>query len=206
MNPLTGYRRNLSRERKKGEVLSARFSHSLDKPLSPLAKKLKINPNVITIIGFLITTTAAITIPYNLILGGILILCGGFFDMFDGIIARVNGRITDFGAFLDSVLDRYSDSFLLLGFSWYFLKNGAISGMFLSLGTMVGTLLISYTKARAEGLGRDCHTGLMERPERIVLMIFGALSGLVLPVMWIMFVLTHATVIQRIYHVWKVMK
>jgi phosphatidylglycerophosphate synthase len=193
-------------EREKGEVLSSQLGHFLDRPLSPVAKRLKVNPNVITVTGFLITTAAAITIPYNLKLGGILILCGGLFDIFDGVIARVNNRSTSFGAFLDSVLDRYSDSFLLIGFLWFFLKNNSILGMFLSLGTIVGTLIISYTRARAEALGRDCHTGLMERPERIILMIFGALTGLVLPVMWIMLVLTHVTVVQRILHVWKLMR
>jgi phosphatidylglycerophosphate synthase len=71
---------------------------------------------------------------------------------------------------------------------------------------MTGALLTSYTRARAEGLGRECRVGLMERPERVVLMAFGALTGLIVPVMWIMLVLTHATVIQRIYHVWKVLK
>jgi phosphatidylglycerophosphate synthase len=187
-------------------VLSVKFSHLLDSPLSPVVKKLNINPNVITVTGFLITTVAAITIPYNLRLGGIILLCGGLLDMLDGIIARVNERATDFGAFLDSVLDRYSDSFLLLGFSWYFFKNGLMAGVLLSLGTMVGTFLISYTRARAEGLGKDCHIGLMERPERVILMIFGALTGWILPVMWALLVLTHATVIQRIYHVWKVMR
>ena len=126
--------------------------------------------------------------------------------MSDGIIARANGRTTDFGAFLDSVLDRYSDSFLLLGFWWYFFKTGSIPGMLLSAGTLIGTLLISYTKARAEGLGRDCHTGLMERPERIIFMIFGAFTGLMLHIMWILFILTHVTVIQRILHVKKLMK
>ncbi|HLA50136.1 MAG TPA: CDP-alcohol phosphatidyltransferase family protein [Thermodesulfovibrionia bacterium] len=187
-------------------MLSSQLGHFLDRPLSPLAKKIKVNPNIITIVGFIITTIAAITIPYNLILAGVLILCGGLFDMLDGIIARINGRTTDFGAFLDSVLDRYSDSFLLLGFGWYFFKNDSISGMLLSAGTMIGTLVISYAKARAEGLGRNCHTGLMERPERIILMIFGALAGLALPVMWILLILTHVTVIQRVYHVWKLMR
>lgn len=187
-------------------MLSNRFSHFLDRPLSPLVKKFKINPNIITIIGFLITTIAAITIPYNLKVGGILIICGGLFDMLDGIIARVNERTTDFGAFLDSVLDRYSDSFLFFGFSWYFVKIGSTSGIFLSLGTMVGALITSYTRARAEGLGKSCHAGLMERPERIILMSFGTLTGWVLPVMWLMLILIHVTVIQRVYHVWKLMK
>ena len=187
-------------------MLSSKFGHFLDRPLSPIAKKLKVSPNTITVAGFLITVTAAITLPYNMKVGGVLILCSGFFDIIDGVIARVNNRSTDFGAFLDSVLDRYSDSFLLLGFSWYFLKNGSIPGMFLSLGTMIGALIISYTKARAEGLGKNCHTGLMERPERLLLMAFCALTGWIMPVMWVLLVLTHVTVIQRIYHTWKLMK
>ncbi len=87
-----------------------------------------------------------------------------------------------------------------------FLKAGAITSASLSLMTMVGALLISYTRARAEGLGKECKVGLMERPERIVLMAFGALTGWILPVMWIMLVSTHITVIQRICHVWKTMK
>ncbi len=187
-------------------MLSAKFGHLFDRPLSSLARRINVNPNVITVTGFLITTIAAITLPQYLMVGGILILCGGFFDMLDGVVARVNNRSTGFGAFLDSVLDRYSDAFLLLGFSWYFLIKGLPVGVFLCIGTMIGTLIISYARAKAEGLGKECHTGLMERPERIILMAFGALTGWALPVMWIMVVLTHITVIQRVYHVWKIMK
>jgi len=187
-------------------MLNGNLGHFLDRPLSSLAKKMNVSPNALTIVGFIITTGAAFIIPVNLFLGGLLILLGGVFDMLDGIFARVNNRSTKFGAFLDSVLDRYSDAFLCLGFSWYFYRTASSEGIILSLGTMVGALLISYTRARAEGLGKDCHVGLMERPERVVLMAFGAITGWVLPVMWIMIVLTHATVFQRIYHVWKVMK
>jgi phosphatidylglycerophosphate synthase len=187
-------------------MISNRLGHFLDKPLTPLAKKITVNPNIITVTGFLIMTLAAITLPQNMKLGGVLIIFGGVFDMLDGIIARVNGRETAFGAFLDSVLDRYSDSFLLLGFLWYFSKSGSTIGMLITAGTMIGTLIISYTKARAEGLGKNCHTGLMERTERIILMIFGALTGLVMPIMWILFILTHVTVIQRILHVRQLMK
>ena len=187
-------------------MLSNRFGHFLDKPLSSLAKKLNINPNSITVAGFIVTVIAAIILTRDLFAGGLLIILGALFDVFDGVVARVNNRATEFGAFLDSVLDRYSDAFLFLGFAWYFLENDSPAGAYLSIGTMAGALIISYARARAEGLGKSCHTGLMERPERIILMSFGALTGLVLPVMWIMFVLTHVTVIQRIYYVRKIMK
>ena len=185
-------------------MLSGHLGHFLDGPMSSLARKLDINPNVLTVTGFLVSTIAALTIPSSLFLGGTLVLIGGAFDVFDGIIARVNNRTTPFGAFLDSVLDRYSDSFLFLGLSWHFYRADSPGGVFLSLGTMTGALLVSYTRARAEGLGKTCNVGLMERPERIILLALGAITGWILPVMWLMFVLTHATVLQRIYHVWKV--
>ena len=187
-------------------MLEQHFRSIIDRPLTSLAKTININPDTITITGFIVTVIAALTIPENLFLGGVLILIGGFFDMFDGISARVNNRRTKFGAFLDSVLDRYSDSFLLLGFACYFIKTDSMTGLWLSLGTLVGALLTSYVRARAEGLGADCKVGLMERPERVLLMVFGAITGLALFIMWILFILTHVTVIQRIYHVWKVMK
>ncbi|MEW6068644.1 MAG: archaetidylinositol phosphate synthase [Nitrospirota bacterium] len=186
-------------------MLSAKLGHFLDIPLSPIAKRIPLSPNILTIVGFLITVFAAFIIPHNLRLGGILILIGGLFDMLDGIVARTRGKTSRFGAFLDSVLDRYSDAFIFLAISWYFAKNEDYTGAFLSLGTLIGAFLISYTRARAEGLGESCHTGIMERPERLILLIFAAITGWLLPVLWAMLVLTHITVIQRIYHVWEKM-
>ena len=186
-------------------MLSAKLGHFLDIPLRPLAEKIPFSPNSLTIIGFLTTVLAAFIIPYNIRLGGVAILIGGLFDMFDGIVARAGGKTTKFGAFLDSVLDRYSDAALFLAVAWYLAEKGDHTGAFLSLGTLVGAFLISYTRARAEGLGESCHTGIMERPERIILLIFAALTGWITPVLWIMLVLTHITVVQRIYHVWRKM-
>jgi phosphatidylglycerophosphate synthase len=140
-------------------------------------------------------------IPRNIKIGGALILIGGIFDMLDGMVARTRGTTSKFGAFLDSVLDRYSDAFLFLSFAWYLAAQGDHTGAFLSLGTLVGAFLVSYARARAEGLGEPCHTGIMERPERIILLIFAALTGWFDPVLWVMLVLTHVTVLQRIYHV-----
>ena len=187
-------------------MLGNLFGHFLDKPLSSVAKKIPLAPNTITITGFIVTIIAALILAHNLFWGGIMILISGLFDMLDGIFARVNNKSTLFGAFLDSVLDRYSDSFLFLGFAWHFFQMNSITGVSLSLMTMVGALLVSYTRARAEGLGTDCKVGLMERPERIVLMAFGSLTGWIVHVLWLMLVLIHITVFHRIYHVWKAMK
>lgn len=186
-------------------MLSAKLGHFLDRPLSPLIKRIPLNPNILTITGFMITAFAALILPHNLKLGGLLILVGSLFDMLDGIVARINNKATRFGAFLDSVLDRYSDAFLFLSITWYLAERGNHTGAFLSLGTLVGAFLISYARARAEGLGETCHTGIMERPERLILLIFATLTGWLAPVLWIMLILTHITVVQRVYHVWRVM-
>ena len=184
-------------------MLSARLGHFLDKPLGPFAKKIAIHPNVLTIAGFVITVMAALVIPVNLRLGGLLILLGGICDLGDGILARTNDRVSNFGAFLDSLLDRYSDSFLFLSLSWYLGRMGDATGAFLSIGTMVGAFLVSYARARGEGLGIQSQVGIMERPERIILLIVATLTGWLVPVLWVMFVLTHVTVIQRACVVWK---
>jgi phosphatidylglycerophosphate synthase len=187
-------------------MLSAKLGHFLDIPLAPFVKRIPLTPNVLTVIGFLVTCVAALVIPFNIRLGGILILAGGALDMLDGIAARTRGKETKFGAFLDSLLDRYSDAFLFLGLAWYFSAKENYTGAVLSLITLVGAFLISYARARAEGLGESCHVGIMERGERLILLIFGTLTGWLLPVTWIMAVLTHITVIQRIYHVRKRMR
>jgi len=187
-------------------MIGAKLGHFLDVPLTPIAKKIPLNPNALTIIGFAVTAVAAFVIPYNLRLGGLLILVGALFDVLDGIYARVNNKVTKFGAFLDSVLDRYSDAFIFLSVAWYLAGGDNHTGAFLSLGTLVGAFLISYARARAEGLGGECKTGIMERPERIVLLIFATMTGWLVPVLWVMLILTHVTVFQRVYHVWKVLK
>lgn len=198
--------RHLSRIGAKGNgafLISAKLGHFLDKPLEPYARKVSISPNVITVGGFCITVLAAVVLPQQLQAAGILILLGGLFDMIDGVVARTNGKASKFGALLDSTLDRYSDAALLLGAAAYFYGVDHIAGAALSLGTLVGSLLVSYVRARAEGLGIACHVGIMERPERIVLLAFGCFTGWMFPVMIVLFVLSHVTVLQRILHVFR---
>lgn len=187
-------------------MLSSRHGHFLDKLFAPLISRVKVDPNIITMTGFFLTAAAAFVIPQNLRLGGVLILVGGLFDILDGITARLNNKVTRFGAFLDSVFDRYSDAFIFLSLAWYLGAAGDHTGVFLSLGVLTGALLISYTKARAEALGEACNVGVMERPERVILVSFAVLTGWLVPVLWIMLVLTHITVLQRILHTYKKME
>jgi phosphatidylglycerophosphate synthase len=184
-------------------LIGARFGHFLDRPLRPLLRRIKINPNLLTVTGFLITAAASCVIAFNLRAGGALMLFGGLFDMIDGMVARTQGKETAFGAFLDSSLDRYSDAMMFLGLSWYMGSKGDHAAVYLSLGTMIGAFLISYVRAKAEALGIECETGIMERPERVMLLSFGALTGWMLPVLYIMFTLTHLTVFQRFFHVFR---
>lgn len=189
-------------------MLSEKLGHSLDKPLASIANILSLNgflsPNSLTITGFAINLIASASFILQLPkLAGILILLAGSFDLIDGVLARNFGKITRFGAFLDSVLDRYSDAALFGGLMVYYISNNSILYTLVTFGAMLGSFLISYTRARAEGLGIDCNIGLMERPERIILLSAGAITGLLEEILWILLVLTHITAIQRIHHTWK---
>jgi CDP-diacylglycerol--glycerol-3-phosphate 3-phosphatidyltransferase len=162
------------------------------------------NPNLFTWMGFLSTLVASFFLIQDLWwVAGLVILLSGFFDLLDGVVARKWGKVTAFGAFLDSVLDRYSDLFLLLAFLIHYLKKGEANLAILTFAVTIGITLIPYTRARAEALQVRCNIGLMERAERIILFSVGTLFHWMEPVLWIMAILTHFTVLQRIYHVWK---
>lgn len=132
----------------------------------------------------------------------LLIVLASAFDMLDGALARAKNESSRIGAFLDSTLDRYSEAVIFLGLLLYYIRREPDStGVTLIYVTIVGSILVSYVRARAEGLGFDCKVGLLERPERIILIVFGLLTGWMLPVLWLMAVLTHITALQRMIHV-----
>lgn len=185
-------------------MIGEKLGHFFDKPLGGVARRIPLNPNVLTIAGFIVTLGASAVLVFHMRWGGTLVLLGAFFDVLDGVVARANDKVTPFGAFLDSVLDRYSDACIFLSVSLNLYRNNNLIGAVLALGVLVGAVLVSYVRARAEGLGIDCKVGLMERPERILLAVFGTVSGLIMPVLWILAVLTHVTVAQRIFHVRKI--
>jgi CDP-diacylglycerol--glycerol-3-phosphate 3-phosphatidyltransferase len=162
------------------------------------------NPNFFTLMGFLATLVASLLILNGFwFLAGLAIILSGLFDLFDGVIARKLGKVTALGGFLDSVLDRYSDLLLLISLLVYYLKKEDPDLVILTSFVSMGTILIPYVRAKAEALQVPCTIGLMERAERIILLTIGTLFQWMEPVLWILAILTHFTVLQRIYYVWK---
>jgi CDP-diacylglycerol--glycerol-3-phosphate 3-phosphatidyltransferase len=158
-----------------------------------------INPNFLTFIGFIINCVAAYLFAYGYFRwAGATIILAGIFDMTDGRVARLANRVTPFGGFYDSVMDRYSDLSLLIGLLIYYGRINRYFYVTLVAVGMIGSVMVSYTRSRAENLIPTCKVGFMERPERVVLIIIGALFDRMAPVLWLIAVLSNITVIHRI--------
>ena len=163
-----------------------------------------ITPNILTFVGFVINLVAAYLFAYGYFRwAACVIIFAGLFDMLDGRVARVSNRVTPFGGFLDSVLDRYSDLSLLIGLLVFYGRINRFWYVTLVAVSMIGSVMVSYTRARAENLIPSCKVGFLERPERVVLFIIGALFDRMAPVLWIIAVLSNLTVIHRVVHTWR---
>jgi len=188
-------------------MIGNQIGHRLDPFLHRLLKKTygdQGNPNFFTISGFLASLVASVLLLKGFwVLGGLAILLSGLFDLLDGVVARKTGKVTTFGGFFDSVLDRYSDLFLMMGILVYYLTKNEPGMVILSSFASVGIALVPYARARAEAAHLSCTVGFMERAERMILLSIGALFHIMEPVLWVLAVLTHFTVIHRIYYVWK---
>jgi CDP-diacylglycerol--glycerol-3-phosphate 3-phosphatidyltransferase len=169
-----------------------------------LLSYLRIHPNVLTLIGLVINIYAAYLFAVNLLYwAGLVVIFAGIFDMVDGEVARRTNRVTVFGAFFDSVIDRYSDLLLFVGIIIWYAGNARKFYVALTCLVLIGSVMTSYTRARAESLIPSCKVGFLERPERIVLLIIGALTNRMAAVLWVMAVLANWTVTQRIYYTWR---
>lgn len=164
-----------------------------------------ITPNTLTLIGALLTLGASMLIAHgDLRWAGVAVLFASLFDMLDGGLARAKQQMSQFGAFLDSTLDRYSDALLMLGLFIYYQRTAPQSTeLLLAFVAAIGSLLTSYVRARAEALNFTCNVGMVERPERIVLIVIGLLTGWVGPMLWLLAILTNLTALQRVWHVWN---
>ena len=188
-------------------MIGNKIGHRLDPPLNAVYRRIAGNrgdPNLLTLLGFLTTIGASALIVADLwVAAGFAIILSGFLDMLDGAVARNLDKVTPFGGFFDSVLDRYSDSFILLALIIFYLKRGNGELVILTSFASIGTTLISYARARAEAARIECTVGLMERAERIILLSAGFLFNIMEPILWILAIFTHVTVVQRVYYVWK---
>jgi CDP-diacylglycerol--glycerol-3-phosphate 3-phosphatidyltransferase len=168
-------------------------------PIGHLLFRLRLRPNHLTLAGLGVSLAAAAAfVTGRSRVAGILLLLAGLFDFFDGSLARASGQVTPFGAFLDSVIDRYSDLVVLLGIVVLFVQMPHARGAMVAMAALVGSVMVSYTKARAESIGVECNVGMMERPERMICLIAGALLNLLEPALWLLAVLANLTALQRI--------
>ena len=169
-----------------------------------LLASLHVHPNILTLIGLVINIFAMVLFAKGIFVwAALVIMFAGIFDIVDGEVARRTKRVTKFGAFFDSVIDRYSDMLLLLGLIIWYAKIDRILYVGLTGLVLIGSVLTSYTRARAESLIPSCKVGFLERPERIVLLIIGALTDRMAAVLWVMAILSNWTVSQRIWYTWR---
>ena len=164
----------------------------------------RIHPNFLTAFGLVINIVAAVLFAKGrFVAAGFVVVGAGIFDMVDGRVARASNTVTSFGAFFDSVIDRYSDLALYMGLLVYYARGGHLFYVVLVAMVMAGSVMISYTRARAESLIPSCKVGFLERPERIVLVIIGALMDRMAPVLWVIAVLSNVTVVHRCLYTWR---
>jgi CDP-diacylglycerol--glycerol-3-phosphate 3-phosphatidyltransferase len=164
----------------------------------------RIHPNVLTFLGLVINIGAAALLAVGQFRwAGVVIIGAGLFDMVDGRVARETNRVTRFGGFFDSVIDRYSDLALFMGLLVYYASINRFFYIVLTAIVMTGSVMVSYTRARSEISIPKCKVGFLERPERVVLIIIGALFDRMAPVLWVIAVLSNLTVIHRMIYTWQ---
>ena len=164
----------------------------------------RIHPNVLTFLGLAINAWAAFLFAQGKFRAGAAVVIGaGVFDMVDGRVARATDRVTRFGGFFDSVLDRYSDLALYVGLLVYYASINRLGYIVLTAIVMTGSVMVSYVRARAECTIPKCKVGFLERPERIVLIIIGALFYRMAQVLWVIAVLSNLTVLHRMIYTWQ---
>lgn len=188
------------------------LSNYVETPVALLMERMGLTPNLVTIIGLLIAGVAAYLIGVGLWwAGGLVALFAGIFDMFDGALARNTGSASDFGALLDSTIDRVSEAVVLLGVLAYYLASDNDWGAMLVYAALVGSIMVSYMRARSEGLGIECKVGMMQRPERVALTGLGLIVAHWIPVVMLIVLgviaaLTTVTAIHRLVHTWRMLE
>ncbi len=184
------------------------ISRWFERPAVSLLVALKFSPSAATLVGLLIAGLAAYFVSQgDFLLGGVLVLIASAFDLLDGGIARATGRVSKRGALMDSVFDRVAEVVVLLGFAIYFLSNSDASdrdtGVILAFVAVAGSLLVSYVRARAEGLGVKGTAGFLTRPERVVITAVALVAGYPMAALWILGVGTPLSAAWRFIDAWR---
>ena len=182
------------------------ISSYVERPVAGALAKMGVSPNMVTFAGLVGAGVSAWLISEGMLwVGGIVMLFAGVLDLFDGALARSTGQDSPFGALLDSVVDRVSEILVLLGLLLYYAQADSLPGVVLVYLAVGGSVMVSYLRARSEGLGIDCKVGVMTRPERVAALGFGLIVGhwvpvVVLVVLGVIAALTILTTVQRLFH------
>jgi CDP-diacylglycerol--glycerol-3-phosphate 3-phosphatidyltransferase len=181
------------------------LAYRITDPVVRILDKSGITPNALTFINLALNIIAAYVIATgHFLLGGILVLVAGLFDLLDGALARFTKQTTRFGAILDSMADRISEAVVLLGLLiWYIPQEEASLEIVLIFVVLIGSFLISYIRARAEGLGWQCQVGLFTRAERVIVLAIGLLINQIFIALCVLVVFVFITVVQRLVYLWK---
>jgi CDP-diacylglycerol--glycerol-3-phosphate 3-phosphatidyltransferase len=181
------------------------LAYRITSPIVSILSRSGITPNTLTLTNLALNIVAAYVIATgHFLLGGVLILGSGLFDLLDGALARFTKRTTKFGAVLDSTVDRVSEAATLCGLLiWYVAREGATLEIVLILAVLIGSFLVSYVRARAEGLGWQCQVGLFTRAERVIVLAVGLLINQIFVALCILAVFVFVTVVQRLVYLWK---
>jgi phosphatidylglycerophosphate synthase len=184
-----------------------RYKAEVARIAEPVARAmvgLRLRPNQLSCFGLVCSMIAAAAFAADQRRAGALSLAlAGALDILDGALARVSGQASPYGAFLDSVLDRYSDLLVLAGIVFLFARLGRLEAVAAVLLALIGTVMVSYTRARAESVDVECRVGLMERGERMLVLILGALLDLLVPAIWVVAIGANVTAVHRIAHTWR---
>lgn len=186
-------------------------------PLARAFDRLGLTPNALTFVGLLLQACVGVLLALGYLpLGGLLLILFSAFDAIDGTLARLTGQVSRFGAFFDATIDRYAEALVLGGLLVYVMTSGAEIQVYLIYAAIVGSLLVSYTRAKAESLGIACTEGMLTRAERVAVLIIGLVLNTWQPLaflpnaltlaLWILAVLSNVTAIQRVWAVWRATK
>ncbi|OGO07673.1 MAG: hypothetical protein A2Y92_00915 [Chloroflexi bacterium RBG_13_57_8] len=184
------------------------LANSVTPPLARLLAKTPLTPNILTWFGFLLTLgAAALIVTDHLLAAGVVVLAAGLFDLLDGALARFTGRTTRFGAILDSTLDRLSEGALLLALLAVYTREQHVAASLVVGATMLGSITVSYIRARMEGVGIECQAGFFTRSERVIVLALGLLlaryTNALLAALSMIAVFSWVTVVERLVYAWR---